>query len=692
MATLNYNGRLINITDQRVSTWISNKNSQNRLFAITDSEGRVIFDIDKDGHFIRENIEEDLDNHLSEYLSKYFRHDTNYLFAIVDDENNVIFSIDRKGNYSIDEQVYSDIKNNFTNVSNDLLFTIVDPNDKIIFSVDKTGKCSISEQVFELINSYFSAEAPLLTYAVTDKEGKLLIGVNNQGELDSPVIDNFIDQKLEAFDAMDYDYVDTKVNDEKMRAEGVESELRTAIDSIEPTVVIGGDNNPDEEFLASVDDKLTIKDITNSVNSKNIVYIRKTDDIFDKIVSTNTVYVITFTHDLNNTQLNMPAGCSIIFNGGCLYNGILNGNDTIVKSNFTKCFGAGLTFAGTFIMEEIHANYFVNSTTINELQKINSLLNDSCYNKIVIDEGTYYFQPLHDKTSELQPDDLLQLSDNTELIVDGTINVVPNGFTHYHVVTVMNSENVKIHGNGVLFGDSDTHDYTTIASTHEWCHGIHVLNESKNIEVYNIHLQNFPGDGISVDGVDDIVYNAHIHDIEIKHCGRQGISIESVHDAIIENCNITDIYRTPPMAAIDIEPWTSVRANNIVIRNIHFEDCYGVNIFFADNVYVENITGKKSRLLSIKLASNVKVNNAILSDISVGKTVIERYDSANNVQLSNVNVNSDNLTYADLQDIKIDESCSFGSNCIVNNGPAIGSTRINNSVYQYFDGTQWTNF
>lgn len=699
MAALTFGNRLINITDERVSELITSEQSADRVFAVVDGDGRVIFDIDKDGNFIRNNIESNLDTYTKNYIEKYFRSDSQYLFAIVDDSDKVIFSIDRSGKYSIDEQVFNDIDTCFTNQVFNSVFSIVDTEGKVLFSIDKNGKYSIDSQVHELISKHFEQESPLV-YAVTDAEGKLLIGFTDKGELRSAPVDNRIAEVISGIETMDYAYVDNQVDIERRRAEGAELELRTAIDEIEPTVVVGGDNNPDEEFLTSIDEKLTIKNVSNAVNSNNTVYLHKGDNLSQVFTAPNTTYVITFTHDLAGGELIIPLNSELFFVGGCLYNGTIVGNNTKIRSLRSKCFGIGLDFSGSFDVTEIHSNYFVESATTNELKKINVLLSPTVFNRVIIDSETVaYFEPLHDGGWQVVPDYLFNLENNTEVVVDGVINVVPNKWTHYEVIRAEGKRNVSIKGNGILAGDADTHDYMTIDSTHEWCHGVVIRNNSENVSISGLKIQGMPGDGIDCDGgkipatgVAVMAKNCHIHDVSIYHCGRQGITIGSAENVIVENCIIDDIYRVAPMAAIDIEPWTDLKARNIALRNIRFSGSMGIDVAFCENVKISTVTGENSRLFNFWNCNDVSVDSARLNDNSNNRTVVESFGTVYNVSLNNVTVNTVGTTNAVLDGIQIKDTCNFGPSFTITSGPSIGSTRVAGGIYEFYDGTQWKQF
>lgn len=687
------------ITSQYIIDRLLSGISENLLYAVLDADRKIVFAINNEGDpFCSELTEYWFGQHWDRENDTHWKEAGHPLFSVLDSAGNVIFGINPDGTLCLIEQVIDPVIDYFTKDIPNLLFCILDNAGNIIFSIDKFGRYSIDDQVSECIDNYFDTESPV-SFAIVDKDNKVLLSFSRDGKISSIPLDEYFDAKLSELDLLNKDYVDEQVDNERTRAEGVEQELREAIDGIEPTVVVGGSNNPDEEFLTSVSNKLTFKNISNLVNSKNVIYLHKLDVPQDVIIQTNTTYIIKFTHDLGGTDLTMPSGCKLRFEGGCLYNGNIIGQDTFIESTEHKCFGVGLTFSGTFNVPVIEAEYFVDAASVNTLKKVETLLSDTHYNKVIINAGhTYTFEPVHDGSWQVPPDTLLNLKSNTDLRIDGTLSVVPNGFTHYGVVCARGISNVKIEGNGTISGDSDTHDYSTITSTHEWCHAIMVINDSECVIIEGLHIENMPGDGIGIDGSKNpsdgtelCVKKVIVENVNISHCGRQGISIGAVDGCFIRNCEMSDIYRTPPKAAIDIEPWTSIRAKNIVIENIKFNGVFGIDVVQADNVSISNVISIGTRLLSLNDVSNVFVNNCRIEDIIAPKAIIEVFGSVNDSSMRNVFCDSEYPTTADLSGLHINPTVQLGANNTVTAGPAAGSTRIYNNQYQFFDGSNWVN-
>jgi parallel beta-helix repeat protein len=105
----------------------------------------------------------------------------------------------------------------------------------------------------------------------------------------------------------------------------------------------------------------------------------------------------------------------------------------------------------------------------------------------------------------------------------------------------------------------------------EWRMGI-ALRNSSNVLVEGVRVESSGGDGFYVDGGENItIRNAVAHD---NH--RQGISVISAQNLLVENCVFSGTSGTAPEAGIDLEPDTAdQRLVNCVIRNCVFENNSG---------------------------------------------------------------------------------------------------------------------
>lgn len=234
----------------------------------------------------------------------------------------------------------------------------------------------------------------------------------------------------------------------------------------------------------------------------------------------------------------------------------------------------------------------------------------------------------------------LLIPSNTHLIGDKTHKLygkTPYNLTHYNVLKISNAQNVVIDGlniDGVKDGNESTEG--------EWGHCIMITQSSSNILIKNCHLYNAFGDGIEMGGIS---HHISVKDCHIENCRRQGISILSNYDVLIENLKINNISGTFPQHAIDIEPFENTAyIDNIIIRNLECTQLAGcmievnlnTGINTRGNVLIENciVTNSQSGLVfrNIGNGMNIKCNNihqdnvysySIFIDRSVGELIFD---------------------------------------------------------------------
>lgn len=107
-------------------------------------------------------------------------------------------------------------------------------------------------------------------------------------------------------------------------------------------------NNPDEEDITVVDDKLKFRDKNYSLtdfSGLGRVYLRKNlvegkNVLTQEMISIpNTIYYIQYDYDLNGISITVPNGCTLEFIGGSLSNGELrlNNKNITVNNGIINC-------------------------------------------------------------------------------------------------------------------------------------------------------------------------------------------------------------------------------------------------------------------------------------------------------------------------------------------------------------------
>ena len=147
-------------------------------------------------------------------------------------------------------------------------------------------------------------------------------------------------------------------------------------------------------------------------------------------------------------------------------------------------------------------------------------------------------------------------------------------------------ENVTLIGYGAtLRMHRDDYDDSEQYQKGEWRHVLSILSCS-NFNVYGLTLAESGGDGIYLGKSGDGLTNKNIH-IKDVHCDknyRQGISVITAENLLIEDTVMSNTVGTPPESGIDFEPNSpDERLVNVIVRNCLTEnnagDGYQVALF-----------------------------------------------------------------------------------------------------------------
>ena len=252
-------------------------------------------------------------------------------------------------------------------------------------------------------------------------------------------------------------------------------------------------------------------------------------------------------------------------------------------------------------------------------------------------EGKKYFIDLRRSGSEYG----LIPSNNTMIEGNGAeIILKPNNLTHYSMITLAFSENVKIH-NLKLTGDVRRHN---AASGGEWGMGFSILG-SKNCELYNVEANEMWGDGFYVGAYgEETNEGGGIFNSSARANLRVGISVARCKNFSIVNCKFTDtgtINAVPPGFGVDIEPnpyfYDSI--DGIKLINIVTENNLGGGILFVPrnlefstnphakfNVYIENFVSKSDGFKKYWLSSGLRFVEYLSENTYNGLVEIKGFD------------------------------------------------------------------
>jgi len=151
----------------------------------------------------------------------------------------------------------------------------------------------------------------------------------------------------------------------------------------------------------------------------------------------------------------------------------------------------------------------------------------------------------------------------------------------------------------------------------EWRHAFSIRS-CENVRVFGLTLASSGGDGIYLGVAKRGVPNSNIHikDVVCVDNYRQGISVISAENVLMENVVMRDTSGTPPMAGIDFEPNDPTEVlSNIVMRNCVVQNNSGDGFAF----YLHNLNST-SRPISIRLEGCRSIGNRRSVSISVGNS------------------------------------------------------------------------
>jgi hypothetical protein len=143
-------------------------------------------------------------------------------------------------------------------------------------------------------------------------------------------------------------------------------------------------------------------------------------------------------------------------------------------------------------------------------------------------------------------------------------------------------DNVALIGHNTLFKMQKA-EYTSGESRH--CIS---LFDSDNITISNFRLTDSGGDGIYIVGERATKYyceNITIQNVLCDNNRRQGLSVISVQNLLVENCEFKNTKGTLPQAGVDLEPNEDLKGRlvNIVFRKCSFTQNDGSGIEIAPN-------------------------------------------------------------------------------------------------------------
>lgn len=413
--------------------------------------------------------------------------------------------------------------------------------------------------------------------------------------------------------------------------------------------------------------------------------IKSLNDIEKYVKAPNTTYIISRPIDLHSCKITIPYNCTLkLTKKGRLSNGSIIGNHT--KLEYIGSIFEDINIEGSWNVSDIHS-YMYDNIDSNGLQSLLKLQNDSIQNRVFLEFDSLDVNINDGKRS------VIQVSSNTELIINGIIKLSPQDSPRlqngYYIIDVRNKHNVTIKGNGAIIGDRLSSPLKT-----EYGHGICVWG-SDNTNIQDLLISNTNGDGIAVSLGNKSIY---IDNVTISGYHRNGVSVVDCKNFQMTNTSIQNGGTTNPYAGIDFEPNKGCSIDSASIKNILFSNCtVGISGFTnsASVNYVEcsdiNIRQSSRCPISISGIQTLVLRNVDIDDIIEGSDKIIQILSCDSVQMSQLHINADNnsLKYP----LYISNSRMSASDCRFNS-PQLFSYHLQNASFRNcefkFKSLVWT--
>ena len=377
------------------------------------------------------------------------------------------------------------------------------------------------------------------------------------------------------------------------------------------------------------------------------IVVYNTLDWVKQFSTKEATYVILKEFDLKGKTLTIPDNSNLLFNGGKIKNGSIQGRNTSIEAK-KACVFENITLLGTWKNKTVYSEWldFVEGQRVDNVRNFRNLMllcKSDVMTHLYMQIGVFYCSVLTGTSNIIVPSNVYWHN-------SATICQLPTESPKYGFILLYRSNNVTIDG-GEFVGDVQSH----LGKEGEWGHGIKLAGASK-VVLRNLTCREFWGDGIdlieaeyvgSINAGVGICDNITIDNVKCLYNRRQGMSIEAAQNVIVKDSEFAytgGYLMTPPGCGVDIEPWCR---NEKKIENIRFEDCYIHDNNPQRDFSVEpncQYNGRKKNLeelpinkvvvnkcrmgsLFIHGANTVSFNNCFVDDIT-------RYDNGYNIRMN----------------------------------------------------------
>ncbi|HKL84762.1 MAG TPA: right-handed parallel beta-helix repeat-containing protein [Treponemataceae bacterium] len=196
------------------------------------------------------------------------------------------------------------------------------------------------------------------------------------------------------------------------------------------------------------------------------------------------------------------------------------------------------------------------------------------------------------------------------------------------LLSIHDSHNIEIEGYNAIL---QMHKKDYMSAPYEkgqWRHGIS-LRRSSNIRISGLEIRETGGDGVYIgqNRGDPVCENIELIDLKLVENYRQGVSVISVRNFLIDNCTVSGTSGTLPMAGIDFEPNSDLYGfTGCVVRNCVFLNNKGPGIL----IYLKKLTPNHP-FTDIKIQDCISKKNNFSINVQVpkgvnGKVIISNCD------------------------------------------------------------------
>ena len=285
----------------------------------------------------------------------------------------------------------------------------------------------------------------------------------------------------------------------------------------------------------------------------------------------------------------------------------------------------------------------------------------------------------------------INLINNTSLTFNKTtLKMITNNLTGYKIINIPNINNVNIKGDLYLIGDRATHT----GDSGEYGHCLQIVG-SENIYVDNIYCSYAWGDGVYIGPTDNEYItpkNIIINNVNADHNRRNGISITSGENVIINNIISHNNDGTSPRGGFDIEPYNASCKIDVHFGNVY---CYenGTTVtryqsFISNSqtddfkVSIDNLNIKGQLSITVTNTNSIininKFNGKTLSDQTSG--VVLSCSGGLNIDNFILDITTSNLGSHDIIYSERLGNCYINNLSIINNNNDLIPNFITNSV------------